>query len=380
MTADRDKEKQMTTPGKTFRIFVSSTFQDLKAERDALQRVVFPRLRKLCEQYGARFQAIDLRWGVSEEASLDQQAMNICLGEIERCQRVTPRPNFIVLLGDRYGWCPPPSQITEAEFRSILSQVDDPDDRALILEQYALDRNAVPPEYYLLPRTGKMAQYDHWAPVEERLQRALAKGADRIGLTPKVLAKYSTSATEQEIIKGTTDGGDARDHVFAFLRSIEGLPDDLSAGEYVDLDQSGKRDTLAAGQVRDLKRRLSDSLAGNVHQYSPRWTGNGITLDHLDQLCDDVYECLARVVLAEIERPSIQPLSTHESAYLTRHQALDDEGLAHHAFAEERLEIFVGRTDNLKAIKDYIDGDEQSVLGVSGFRRNGKVIPDGQSH
>jgi hypothetical protein len=25
---------------------------------------VFPKLRKLCEQHGVRFQAIDLRWGV----------------------------------------------------------------------------------------------------------------------------------------------------------------------------------------------------------------------------------------------------------------------------------------------------------------------------
>ena len=94
---------------RTFRIFVSSTFSDLKAERNALQERVFPRLRDLCQQHGARFQVIDLRWGVSEEASLDQQAMKICLGEIERCQKVTPRPNFIVLLGDRYGWCPPPA-------------------------------------------------------------------------------------------------------------------------------------------------------------------------------------------------------------------------------------------------------------------------------
>jgi hypothetical protein len=29
---------------------------------------------------------------VSEEASRDQHTMNICLGEIERCQEVTPRP------------------------------------------------------------------------------------------------------------------------------------------------------------------------------------------------------------------------------------------------------------------------------------------------
>ena len=49
---------------------------------------------------GARFQAIDLRWGVTTEAQMDQQAMNICLREIERCQQLSPRPNFIVLLGN----------------------------------------------------------------------------------------------------------------------------------------------------------------------------------------------------------------------------------------------------------------------------------------
>jgi NACHT domain- and WD repeat-containing protein len=52
----------------TFWVPVSSTFSDLKAERDALQRDVFPRLRELCQKHGCRFQAIDLRWGVSEEA------------------------------------------------------------------------------------------------------------------------------------------------------------------------------------------------------------------------------------------------------------------------------------------------------------------------
>ena len=48
---------------KTFRVFVSSTFSDLKAERDALQEHVFPSLRELCMSHGVRFQAIDLRWG-----------------------------------------------------------------------------------------------------------------------------------------------------------------------------------------------------------------------------------------------------------------------------------------------------------------------------
>lgn len=53
----------MTRKSLSFRVFVSSTFSDLIAERDALQERVFPRLRQLCQQNGARFQTIDLRWG-----------------------------------------------------------------------------------------------------------------------------------------------------------------------------------------------------------------------------------------------------------------------------------------------------------------------------
>ena len=42
--------------------FVSSTFGDLKPERNALQAQVFPKLDQLCAQNGFQFQAIDLRW------------------------------------------------------------------------------------------------------------------------------------------------------------------------------------------------------------------------------------------------------------------------------------------------------------------------------
>ena len=65
----------MAQQARTFRVFVSSTFSDLKAERNALQERVFPRLRQLAAEHGCRFQVIDLRWGVSDQAPLDQQAM-----------------------------------------------------------------------------------------------------------------------------------------------------------------------------------------------------------------------------------------------------------------------------------------------------------------
>jgi hypothetical protein len=91
----------MQPAAKTFRVFISSTFNDLTKERNALQDRVFPLLRELCMRQGARFQAIDLRWGISEEAAHDNRTMEICLEEIKRCQATTRRPNFLVMLGDR---------------------------------------------------------------------------------------------------------------------------------------------------------------------------------------------------------------------------------------------------------------------------------------
>ena len=96
------------------RLFVSSTFTDLRHERDALQRRVFPRLEALCAARGFQFQAIDLRWGVSTEASLDHRTMRVCLDELRRAREVSPRPNFLVLLGDRYGWRPLPEEVSPA--------------------------------------------------------------------------------------------------------------------------------------------------------------------------------------------------------------------------------------------------------------------------
>ena len=80
------------------RVFVSSTFSDLKPECIVLQAEVFPKLEELCAQSGFQFQAIDLRWGVSSEAGLDHRTMRICFDELRRITRRmrlgTPRATF----------------------------------------------------------------------------------------------------------------------------------------------------------------------------------------------------------------------------------------------------------------------------------------------
>lgn len=94
------------------RVFVSSTFRDMHAERDELAKRVFPQLRKLCEEQGVIWGEVDLRWGVTDEQRAEGKVLPICLAEIERS-----RPYFIGILGDRYGWIPDeiPTEVLDRE-------------------------------------------------------------------------------------------------------------------------------------------------------------------------------------------------------------------------------------------------------------------------
>ncbi len=73
----------------------------MHAEREVLVKVVFPRLRALCEARGVVWSEIDRRWGITEDESKAGKVLPICLAEIDRC-----RPYFLGILGGRYGWVP----------------------------------------------------------------------------------------------------------------------------------------------------------------------------------------------------------------------------------------------------------------------------------
>ena len=86
---------------KTVRIFISSTFRDMHAERDHLAKVVFPELRERCRKRQLHLVDLDLRWGVTEEDAEQGKVVGIILKEIDRS-----RPFFIAILGERYGSIP----------------------------------------------------------------------------------------------------------------------------------------------------------------------------------------------------------------------------------------------------------------------------------
>jgi hypothetical protein len=91
----------MSGQWQTVRVFISSTFRDMHAERDHLVKVVFPALRERLETYRVHLIDIDLRWGVTREQAENAQALALCLQQVDEC-----RPFFLGLLGERHGWVP----------------------------------------------------------------------------------------------------------------------------------------------------------------------------------------------------------------------------------------------------------------------------------
>lgn len=99
-------------------ILISSTFNDMQAERDIIHTVVAPRLRRVAARFGESVRLLDLRWGVntqamSEEAAA-QKVLDVCLDEIDRCDGY-----MVCLLGRRYGWVPDYSMVTSVDSHGI---------------------------------------------------------------------------------------------------------------------------------------------------------------------------------------------------------------------------------------------------------------------
>jgi hypothetical protein len=404
-----------TYPNKRFRpvirLFVSSTFSDMKHERNALQEHVFPELEQLCLQSGFQFQAIDLRWGVSSEAGLDHRTMQICIAELQRAQEISPQPNFLILLGNRYGWRPLPEEVCVGEFQTLERAALDVEKTinkpalSVLREWYRMDENAVPPVYLLQSRRQNLhggmdyteeeswnkAQAVLWEIINcalppEQLMGRFAETSPAKG-SPPTIVRFQASATEQEIWHGALLVPDANEHVLAFFREIENV-DEFSAPallkDFLDVDLSGKIDAVLPAEIKRLKDELRTRLSkANVFvnkntarlvlmRDSQGLRTADITTDHLAQLVDDVKCRLMQIIEAQIEQ--YWNKTDHASAERALRE-LRIEQDEHERFSRERgtEDSFVGRQAELQAILNYLRDDSPWPLVVHGASGCGKT-------
>ena len=139
-------------------VFISSTFKDMQAERDAIKKITLPAVNTAARSHNDEFDFCDLRWGVDTAEMLD---------EIDRCQ-----PPMVVILGYRYGWIPDEKLIEDAA-KAKEMQLEDLQKSVTALEiEYGAFKNR-PTLYYFREIDGQ-APEDYQSEDKEHAEKLSA--------------------------------------------------------------------------------------------------------------------------------------------------------------------------------------------------------------
>ena len=78
-------------------LLLSSTFTDTASERNLLIADVVTYLQQYARKYNFDFRLVEMRWGIRAEASSAHQTSEICMAELERCQRESQGFSYVFL-------------------------------------------------------------------------------------------------------------------------------------------------------------------------------------------------------------------------------------------------------------------------------------------
>jgi hypothetical protein len=301
---------------KTLRVFISSTFRDMHAERDHLVRVVFPELKERCRARRVHLIDVDLRWGVTEVDAEQGKVLDICLDEIDSC-----RPFFLGILGHRYGWVPPghTHSITAQEICHGVLHGNVPRqvvDLRRILDEELEGRTLSIQEKECLARCYT------WDPDRRRYFLEEEPAGDDAELIRSVFQRYSSYQ---------------KDRSFFFFRS-ESLTRRLASGRTSDFfeQRAEAQQSLAA-----LKQEIVDSSVSHVEY------------DDIDAFGRLVLNALWTRIEADVEQapPAVADWLTEEAAL-------------HELFMADRTRRFVGRRTLLDRIHQFCRRDDDPPLLV----------------
>jgi telomerase protein component 1 len=230
--------------GATVRLFVSSTFRDMHAERDHLNRFVFPELRSRCRLRSIEFLPVDLRWGITEEELEQAGAVAASIEAMGRCSY------FLALIGNRFGTIYPPDTIPPEVFEEARRQRQD-----LVTSSYALDVNTNPTAYRLRVRHSNPAR------VSKLTEWLEAAGVPFAG----------ESVTAREIQQAAFACGPRAFRCFFYLRATKVHTQPSFPAELIPAFD--EPDPRARARLNTLRQRLLDEAPGVVRQYEVGYGG-----------------------------------------------------------------------------------------------------------
>lgn len=302
----------------TARVFISSTFRDMHAERDHLIKVVFPKLREWCARRQIHLVDIDLRWGVTQEQAENNKVLEICLEEVDGS-----RPFFVCMLGSRYGYVPNPMPPGES-YLTRAAAPGSPARSVTHLEiEHALD------------------------PFPRRDERSFDRAA----------------------------------HTFFYLRDLAATPPPAALTSLTDdqravyavtfFEQTEQTVSALAALKDDIRERAPD----RVRSYAPVWDASAVNYedpaligrlrqleDFGRQVYDDLIDAIGSEFAAHIE-PGFDEYGEPKR----------DEDWEHDAFAQARTTAFVARPAVADALTRLVDEADRRPLAVVGEPGSGKT-------
>lgn len=324
---------------KTFRLFISSTFSDFLNERQRLNDKIHQEIGDFCRSKGYLFQLIDLRWGVNSESALTQNTLSICLEEVRRCKELSPRPNFLLMIGERYGWIPLPQKIAKQDFEAILSKSNF-DEKRILQQWYRLDENELEPSYFLCTRFGEYESDTKWYEIENQLREVLTTKALATGFSRDKMMELTTSATEREIVEGLLANPDVGDNVIAIFRT-----------DYPEKDH----DLTAIQELREkIRTRMQhDEMSRNLVEL------NFNTENYAEQFETAVLDRLKHAIEEEIRR--IEALKKENEDAHVLQSILDESG-----------PTYCRPVGSISQVQNYVYGQYNVPLFVVGEPGSGK--------
>jgi WD40 repeat protein len=296
----------------TVRVFISSTFRDMHAERDHLVKVAFPRLRQWCEEHRLHLVEIDLRWGVPKEEAENGRALEICLREIDGS-----RPFFVCLLGGRYGW--------------VLERPD--------AEHYP-------------GAAGRAGCSITHLEIIHAVEQSLGEAEPRPPCDHAFFYFRKPAAVPRPAALPSATPEQRRAHAATFF----------------------EQGTHEQGMLARLKKRLWRQFRSlnRVYQYGGRWDADAANpeddalrgrLTGLEELGSRVEADLKGAIAARFAEHLAAPAEA---------DPLEQELALHEAFLVNRTQVHVPRPDVEIPLSRYADGPEEATLLVSGPPGSGK--------
>lgn len=325
-------ENPTTHRWKTVRVFISSTFRDFYAERDYLVKYIFPEIREWCYQWKLHFVDIDLRWGVTEEQAKSGKVIDICLQEVDGS-----RPFFVCMLGNRYGWIPDKKDIPE----ETLSHYHKLEDKDLSITHMEIHHAVFEPLnadklFDEIPHSFFYFRDENVVPDPAAINELSVEEKTEL---KKAFFEESKDNKNRLL--------NLKDEIIAFFKKL--------SIEKKSTDEEVKRIyNYSPAFNPKLTNPEDDSLKGRITPESLKNFGERVKNDLIKAIEEQYKERIEALSKKQEEKPLEAELDLHES------------------FVENRTRLFVGRTELLDKLNEYVESDSNKILAVYGTPGCGK--------